>query len=132
MHRNIIDQTLKKDASMEEHSTEILKNKNIRKLPTHHRLFTQQTKSSVNHSIYSTELDTKSSPTDSLDIYLSSLYNHESDLFVEKSAVVFQEQTIGQKIYPSVSKPKERSVQLNCFGHPLIIGNKEYFSITWW
>lgn len=102
---------------------DISKNKNIRKLPIHQRLFSHQTKSSVNHSVYCSKNDVKHSPADSLDIYLTSIYNHETDLFVDKCDIVFQEQTNGQKTYPSISEDEDKPGQLNCFGHPLVIGN---------
>lgn len=83
---------------------------------THQRLFEQQTVNSL------ARRSNNAKPVDSLDLSLSSVYNHETDLFHSKHRIVLQMANsavnpIKQRLYEELKERQRKSLH-----HPLIIG----------
>uniref|UniRef100_A0A1B0CZZ7 Uncharacterized protein n=2 Tax=Phlebotomus papatasi TaxID=29031 RepID=A0A1B0CZZ7_PHLPP len=91
------------------------------KLSPNNRVFYHQTLSSARHcAIFQESGDT---PKDSLDVVLSSRYNHSDDLWHTKAQIYTQPETCGQatfrRLRNSVDSPAPKSQPLS---HPLCIG----------
>lgn len=84
---------------------------------THQRLFEQHTVNSL-----ARRSTNKGKSVDSLDLSLSSVYNHETDLFHSKDRTVLQvtnsaNNPIKQHLYEELMERQRKSLH-----HPLIIG----------
>lgn len=86
---------------------------------THQRLFEQHTVNSLARRV------NKSESVDSLDLSLSAVYNHETDLFHSKHRTVLQmvnsaNNPIRQRLYDELKERQRKSLH-----HPLIIGEQK-------
>lgn len=79
----------------------------------HHRLFKHDTINSISRRI-------KIKSIDSLDIILSAAYNHETDLFSSKYAIVLQPEN--RKCDTEWTTLDMNTKRMNYLNHPLVIG----------
>lgn len=96
----------------------------------HDRMFYHQTFSSALRSKNLKKFDDV--PKDSLDFALCSQYNHEQELFVNKSDVILQPKTVNKYFETKLDVPHQNISQvcvqkrLNELCHPLAIGMSIY------
>lgn len=106
-------------------------------LSPHDRMFYHQTLTSARRSAnFKSIMDI---PKDSLDFILSGQYNHEQELFVNKSDVLLQLETLSISSHNQVDDTDRktfrrlrntRDVKIkrrNLLDHPLVIGKKKFF-----
>uniref|UniRef100_A0A336LSQ2 CSON015192 protein n=1 Tax=Culicoides sonorensis TaxID=179676 RepID=A0A336LSQ2_CULSO len=88
-------------------------------MKTHERVFLHQTLASARRSANFRNYPTI--PRDSLDIILTSQYNHSNDLFYDKNSTVLQDETCGKRTFRRLKNTKDVEKIIPVW-HPLKIG----------
>lgn len=111
-------------------------NKNRRwfeRLSPHDRMFYHQTLASARRAAdFEPILEI---PKDSLDLRMSAEYNHEQELFVSKSDVVLQRETLATAYERQTFRRLRNSrdlipKQIYALGHPLAVGKMSHFKLV--